>query len=59
MRGSTLRRDRQEGSRVEHREREVRGREEDASMGLQPHCRSIRGGDGATQWTQSLAAEMR
>jgi len=26
---------------------------ETASKGLQPHCRSKRGGDGATLWTQS------
>ena len=27
-----------------------------ASKGLQPHCRSMRGGDGATLWTQSPEA---
>ena len=29
---------------------------ENASMGLQPQCCSIRGGNGATQWTQSPKA---
>ena len=35
----------------------IEGSGGDASMDLQLHCRSIQGGNGVIQWTQSLTAE--